>query len=222
MQHHRKAEDVWIYTGQDKVPKTVRRVKRLLKALQGSQLRHSKSIRDLRKLSFPLLFDKSGSLPFMVARSWSPFFIKRLVKRKKKWAFHRMSELLMILAAFSECESLTEVDVPSTVKVIDDSAFSCCQLSRLNKGLERIGAGSSFAIGVSLTEVNLPSTVKVIDDSTFQECTNLERLGLNGGLERIGSFTFGGCGSLTEVEISSTAKVIGDRAFYGCKLFDSF
>eukprot|EP00980_Cylindrotheca_fusiformis_P016429 scaffold4897_cov129-Cylindrotheca_fusiformis.AAC.6 len=124
--------------------------------------------------------------------------------------------------AFEGCESLTIVDLPSTVQVIDDFAFQECKLLfrlGLNEGLERIGR-CAFSRCISLKEVSFPSTVKVIDNGAFEECKLLgSLLGLNEGLlQRIGKSAFRKCDSLTEVEMPSTVKVIDSRAFNKCKL----
>eukprot|EP00980_Cylindrotheca_fusiformis_P014479 scaffold3872_cov87-Cylindrotheca_fusiformis.AAC.1 len=112
-----------------------------------------------------------------------------------------------------------EAGIPSTVKVIGDSAFLGCRLLArlvLNEGLERIGK-NAFHFCEGLTEVEIPSTVKVIGDCAFYYCKLLARLVLSEGLERIGEDSFRECESLTEVNVPCTVKVIDICAFYGCK-----
>eukprot|EP00980_Cylindrotheca_fusiformis_P020182 scaffold7253_cov105-Cylindrotheca_fusiformis.AAC.2 len=193
MEHHEEAEDeVWIYNGQDEVPRTVRRVK----IAEGVIEIPNKAFNQRQQLEEVIL---SSSVQVI-----------------GNWAFAWCSKLKSILYQGQEKE---EVGIPSTVKVINNGAFWGCKLTGLglNEGLERIGY-HSFISCESLTEVEIPSTVKVIGYWAFYECTLLERLVLNEGLERIGELAFEGCYCLTEVETPSTVKVIDECAFNKCNL----
>eukprot|EP00980_Cylindrotheca_fusiformis_P012829 scaffold3167_cov121-Cylindrotheca_fusiformis.AAC.2 len=90
------------------------------------------------------------------------------------------------------CEGLTKVDIPSTVKGIDDGAFYDCTRVMtlvLHEGLERIGE-NAFDGCRGLTLVDIPSTTKVIDCRAFCGCHGLETLRLCEGLESIGEGSF--------------------------------
>eukprot|EP00980_Cylindrotheca_fusiformis_P009622 scaffold2127_cov85-Cylindrotheca_fusiformis.AAC.2 len=122
--------------------------------------------------------------------------------------------------AFRECESFSEVEMPSTVNVIDDGRLG------LKEGLERIGEVAFFECESRLTEVdksfhycqvNIPPTVKVVDDPAFHNCKHLERFVLNEGLEQIGEEAFFECFSLSQFRIPQTVNSIASNAITRCR-----
>lgn len=70
---------------------------------------------------------------------------------------------------------IRNVEIPSGVKRIGDSAFYGCfnlETVKLSEGLEEIG-GKSFAGCDDLAEINIPSTVKFIDETAFENSDNI-------------------------------------------------
>eukprot|EP00980_Cylindrotheca_fusiformis_P009554 scaffold2098_cov75-Cylindrotheca_fusiformis.AAC.2 len=243
MQHHEEEKAYWIYNGQqDKVPATVRRVKiadNVTKipdmAFHGHQLEEvilSSSVQVIGKDAFyyctklkSILYHQSldgdngdeekqeDAIPSNVRGVIERGCIL-LARLGLKEGLERIE-----FEAFTRCESLTEVDIPSTVQVIDDWVFGSCKLLArlvLKEGrLERIGS-YAFDSCESLTEVDIPSTVQVIDDHAFQRCRRLARLSLKEGrLERIGSFAFKECDSLSHVRIPRSVSSLA-TAFVKC------
>ena len=97
--------------------------------------------------------------------------------------------------AFSNCDMLTEVEFPESLKTIEKSAFyQSYSLEKANFGanLETIG-DYAFANAKSLFEVYLPANVTV------------------------GKYAFMGCSALSSLTLSKDVKTISDHAFYGCK-----
>eukprot|EP00980_Cylindrotheca_fusiformis_P016900 scaffold5114_cov67-Cylindrotheca_fusiformis.AAC.18 len=193
MQHHNEeAEDeAWIYNGQEEVPPTVRRVK------------ISEGIRRIPDEAFRL-------------QNIEEVILSPSLQVIGKRAFYRCIKLKSILYQGQEKE---DVGIPSTVKVIDDEAFSGCMLLEgivLNERLVRMQC-EAFYQCQSLTAVEIPSTVKVIDERAFDGCRLLEELVLNEGLKQIGKHAFPFCASLTEVDVPSTVKVIDNCAFQNCR-----
>ncbi len=105
--------------------------------------------------------------------------------------------------AFSNCDNLTEVDMPGISKLssIGDFAFSSCD---------------------NLTRFVVPTNVKYIGKNAFSSCCNLAKVtilslpGAASKLENIGDNAFSMCGNLTSIEIPYSIINIGQYAFSDC------
>ena len=87
--------------------------------------------------------------------------------------------------AFSDCSSLTSIEIPASVETIEATAFSdCSQLATVTfeKGsqLKTIGGGysSSYYYGAflgcsSLTPIEIPASVETIEATAFKRCSKL-------------------------------------------------
>ena len=83
---------------------------------------------------------------------------------------------------FASASNLKEVELPETVKTIDNGAFGeCYNLEKviLNEGLIKIDK-SVFSRCTSLTEIVIPSTVEVVSEISFLGCDNLEKIKFSG------------------------------------------
>lgn len=96
--------------------------------------------------------------------------------------------------AFEQVSALTNVTIAEGVEVIDSWAFH----------------------DTDMTEITIPGSVKLIDTDAFWECTGLESVTLNDGLETIGGRAFGSCKSLESIAIPSSVTSIGSSAFSDC------
>lgn len=88
---------------------------------------------------------------------------------------------------------LEHVELPSTLKRIENGAFHCCENLtdiELPEGLQYIGRLCFF--GDALERVVIPSSVKVLEENAFCLCKKLEYVWLQEGLERIGRECFAG------------------------------
>ena len=113
--------------------------------------------------------------------------------------------------AFYNCEALTGIEMPSSVKHIGRSAFYNCK---------------------KLTSVILPYTLEVIEDYTFYHCDSLRLFTLPPALKSIGRSAFYKCDSISRKDegveesledkliIPGTVETIGEYAFYGCGKID--
>ena len=75
--------------------------------------------------------------------------------------------------------TMTNVELPSTIKTIKEGAFSWCeQLETINlpEGLEKIEGWGSFMECISLKEITFPSTLTEIGDEAFYDCYSLDRV----------------------------------------------
>lgn len=102
--------------------------------------------------------------------------------------------------AFSSCNALNHITLPSDLKTIDQYAFANCS---------------------SLHSVDFPPLLESIGSYAFKSCA-LDSISLP-GLTRIDEYAFQYCSNLKEVKVPSTLESVGDKAFEGCsKLNDVF
>jgi hypothetical protein len=140
--------------------------------------------------------------------------------------------------AFSDCSSLTSIEIPASVETIEATAFKrCSKLTTITfeKGslLKTIGGGyySSYYHGAfsdcsSLTSIEIPASVETIEATAFSDCSKLATVTFEKGsqLKIIGggyssSYYYGaflGCSSLTSIEIPASVETIEATAFFIC------
>ena len=140
--------------------------------------------------------------------------------------------------AFSDCSSLTSIEIPASVETIEATAFKrCSKLTTVTfeKGsqLKTIGGGysSSYYHGAfsdcsSLTSIEIPASVETIEATAFKRCSKLTTVTFEKGsqLKIIGggyssSYYYGaflGCSSLTSIEIPASVETIEATAFKRC------
>ena len=97
--------------------------------------------------------------------------------------------------SFEDCISLHQIQIPSFITSIGESAFNGCS---------------------KLTKITIPSSVKIIMKLAFQNCTSLQEIIIPSSVTEIGIATFSGCSSLKSVFIPNSISKIGDNAFWGC------
>ena len=116
--------------------------------------------------------------------------------------------------AFRYCQSLTDINLPDSVRKIDANAFYyCTNLSDINLGTElrKIGANAFYNSGVS--EINLPDSLTELGGAAFTLCEKLEKVTIGSGLEGISEGAFSGCKNLSAVEFPANITYIGSSAF---------
>lgn len=99
---------------------------------------------------------------------------------------------------FSNNKTLTTVTLPSSIKVINNSAFNGCS---------------------SLTTINL-SDVEDVGYCAFQNCTSLTTVDLS-SCQHVGESAFIGCTSLTSLVSVAACTSFGISAFSGCSNLQS-
>ena len=112
--------------------------------------------------------------------------------------------------------SIKEVRIPSTIKVVSNSAFyGCVNLTTVYfyKGVEEIGAGAFYGCK-GIKQLSLPSSLKVIGDSAFCN-TSITNLTLTEKVETVGNLAFAYCSDLTKVYISHSVSSLASNAFVG-------
>lgn len=90
--------------------------------------------------------------------------------------------------------SNAEVEVPETVTVIGEEAFS----------------------GTAVEKVTIPDSVREIRNGAFSDCQNLQTVEIGDGVSKIGSSAFMQCTALTSVTFGSSVRELGTGIFSGC------
>ncbi len=119
------------------------------------------------------------------------------------------------------CSSLSEIDLPSTLKMISGSGAFEGATALTGIEFPKDVAFSDTITGVFedctfLTSVSLPASVTKIPSHMFDGCTSLTSVTALSEIESIGDGAFRNCSSLTGVDFPGTLKSIGSSAFQGC------
>ncbi len=104
---------------------------------------------------------------------------------------------LIANSAFSYCDKLEEVVLPTGLQYIGRYAFTDC---------------------AELKKITLPQELQMIDNGVFYSCRKLEDVVLPTNLKMIGEEAFLCCESLKTITIPESVTTIGDWAFCLCEL----
>ena len=105
-----------------------------------------------------------------------------------------------IYSSFGHCTSLTAIDIPDGVSVIDSTAFLEC---------------------TSLKTVKLPNNNTSIGAFAFSGCTALESIVIPEGMTEIANYAFERCTSLKEIYLPQSLCELCTSAFNYCKSLES-
>ena len=112
--------------------------------------------------------------------------------------------------AFYNCENITSISLPNTIKSIGDEAFYWCRSLTsiiIPDSVTSIG-NDAFAMCLNLTTMTIPFFGKYIPST-------LENVILS-GITSIPSYVLLNCRELTSISIPNTVTNISWQAFYGC------
>ncbi|MCD7827713.1 MAG: leucine-rich repeat domain-containing protein [Clostridiales bacterium] len=134
--------------------------------------------------------------------------------------------------AFYDCELLTGIFIPGSVKIIGDHAFYYCSSLKnieISTGVTEIGS-VAFGANDTITEIEIPSSVQVMGDSMFKYCDSLKKITVSDDNEYFSSDSYGvlynkdktelveyPCSGATEYIIPNSVTVIKVNAFSGCQ-----
>ena len=111
--------------------------------------------------------------------------------------------------SFHDCENLTSITIPPTVKFIGLSAFAFCQKLKsitLPSGITRIETGT-FDNCHSLKSIIIPEGVKTISQSAFKNCTSLKSITLPYSLNFISPGAFAESMAIQSVILKSPTPI---------------
>ena len=119
------------------------------------------------------------------------------------------------------CSNLSEIDLPSTLKMISGSGAFEGATALTGIEFPKDVVFSDTITGVfedctSLTSVSLPASVTKIPSHMFDGCTSLTSVTALSEIESIGDGAFRTCSSLNGIDFPGTLKSIGSSAFQGC------
>lgn len=116
--------------------------------------------------------------------------------------------------AFSSCESLWYVFLPEGLETIGDDAFRSTALTEVDlpSTLTYLG-NSAFAGNEDLRKVTIEAGLKEIGAGCFGFCPALTDVSLSEMIETIGNGAFDTCPNLAYLSLPANLKVIGDEAF---------
>ena len=171
--------------------------------------------------------DKTLLLQCLTGRSEDSFTVPESVITIGDYAFYDCSELENVdigsgvedigESAFSNCVSLTEIEIPDSVLTIGLKAFQFCiklESVIIGNGVLIIGEQAFHGCN-SLTEIEISDSVIVIGDWAFSE-TSLVNVIIPDGVEIIKFGAFMSCPELKEITIGNGVKTIEEATFYGC------
>lgn len=116
--------------------------------------------------------------------------------------------------AFSE-SSLTEIEIPSSVKLIKKLAFDDCkQLTKvtLSNGLEDIEK-SAFSGASSLKSITIPEGIKIIREGAFFGCKELKEVNLPSSVGVLEGDSFFNCETLSKINLENLYEI--DESAFG-------
>ena len=125
---------------------------------------------------------------------------------------------------FFRCNNLKSVAIPTSVTVIETSAFEdCTSLEDVifvpQSKVERLGI-SAFEGCISLSCIELPQSLKEIEIKAFNDCIGLSTIKIPSGVETIGVSVFEGCSAMTFVNMIDNMNfdgIIPIKAFDDCR-----
>lgn len=126
--------------------------------------------------------------------------------------------------AFYHCDSLAEVILPDTVRMVEPKAFT--YTAWVENFLENgnsdflISGGVLAAYKGNDAQVNIPEGVRVIGGEAFLDHDEITSVILPDTLISVGEGAFQGCSGLAELRFGSRSVLeeLKDRAFVGCGL----
>ena len=169
---------------------------------------------NLESVTLPNGLTTIGSLAFFDSEKITSFFIPASVSHIGERILDNCLSLVNIEVAADNQNYMSDYGVLYTS---DGKILMQYPCSRPDKHYSILNTADSigyyaFSNSHYLKSVYIPSGIKMIDQATFFS-SNLERVVIDEGLERIERNAFGGCSYLKSVYLPSTLNYIGDLAF---------
>ena len=116
--------------------------------------------------------------------------------------------------AFDSCGNLSDVTLPTSLRIIGQCAFNDCTALRsiqLPEGMTTIMEDAFKAAG--LVSITFPSTLRELRNCAFMNCEKLQSLRLPEGLTTIGVWAFYCNPNISSIYIPASVTTIGEEAF---------
>ena len=124
--------------------------------------------------------------------------------------------------AFSYIQSLTEIELPSTIKVLDDFCFTETAVIHITGNPELITElGSSFTGCKDLVSLPVFKSLKIIRSEALKKCNQLEKFECGDQLSEIWSNGLESSGIKQFITTSKSVRLSGE-AFLNCARLSSF
>lgn len=133
------------------------------------------------------------------------------------------SKNMDVIYKYPAAKAESSFEIPSSVKVIEDYAFSSASLEsiKMPNGLESINTGA-FDGCKGLLSIEIPQSVKEIGMFAFQNCAKITNVVIPDNVKELNSFAFGYCVNLRDINIGASVNDIDGSAFTGCTTLQSF
>ena len=119
---------------------------------------------------------------------------------------------------FKNCHALQSIELPESITSIGDSCFAYCRKLEnieLPEGLNSLGSGC-FGSCSSLKGIKIPDRITSLKYSCFSGCKALTSVELPDGIASLGNYCFSNCSSLTNIELPESITSVGDECFRDC------
>ena len=123
--------------------------------------------------------------------------------------------------AFSNCASLSEIKLPSSLESLGRFAFSNTAIKSVKIPETMTSLGGAFINCAELTEINIPEGVTELCPNEFNGCKSLENIDLPSGLTVIGSPYAFSESAIKTITIPAGVKEIPYGAFCDCDSLES-
>ena len=120
--------------------------------------------------------------------------------------------------AFKDCNNLSSVTIPNTVKTIENWAFYRCyglKTITIPNSVERILYGA-FEDCSGLESITIPEGVTYLDNCVFEGCDALTSITIPQSVTSISYGLFRYCDNLTTISLPNTIVEVNVSAFEGC------
>ena len=131
---------------------------------------------------------------------------------------------------FKGCTSIESMTIPfigaSRTSIDEDGVFGTLfgldedGISQYTRSDGSYLYSKSFGIPESLQIVSVKDATQ-ISFGAFHNCSSIEEIHLNEGIQSIGSYAFSGCSGLTQLEIPSTVTIVSEFVLSGCTSIES-
>ena len=121
--------------------------------------------------------------------------------------------------AFSGCEGLTSISIPSSINKIGYRVFYHCGLTAITIPNSVVEIGEEAFYGCDIESIDIPESVTYIGKGAFSSCSQLKDVSLPNSITSISDDLFSWCSlGFTSITIPNSVTSIGSCSFSGTRL----